>query len=128
MTYVGRHVIHHSVPVAAFKKKFAVVAILLLIFDVAISVILITSAPKDDKCTSLERPWFSANIVVLFCLIPNIFYQYIQNQRKDVVVAQYVINSINMEEVLVFATDDDAEEDPDKEVEADKEHEFGNDA
>ena len=38
-------------------------------------------------------------------------------------VAQYVINSINMEEVLVFSTDDDAEEEPDKEVDADKEDE-----
>ena len=122
MAYVGRHVIHHSVPVAEFKKKFAAVAVLLLIFDVAISVILISSTLKDDQCTSLKRPWFSANIIVLFCLIPNIFYQYIQNQRKDAVVAQYVINAINMEEVLVFSTDDDAEEDPDKEFEADKEN------
>ena len=114
--------IHHSVPVAEFKKKFAVVAVLLLIFDVAISVVLITSTLKDDKCASLKRPWFLANVIVLFCLIPNIFYQYIQNQRKDVVVAQYVINSINMEEVLVFSTEDDAEEDLDKEIEADKEN------
>jgi hypothetical protein len=55
-------------------------------------------------------------------LIPNIFYQYIQNQSKDVVVAQYVINSIKMEEVLVLATDDATEVDPDKELEADKEN------
>jgi NADH:ubiquinone oxidoreductase subunit 3 (subunit A) len=79
VTYVGRHVIHHSVPVAEFKKKFAAVAVLLLVFDVAIAVTLIASTPKDDKCTSLDRPWFLANMIVLFCLIPNIFYQYIQN-------------------------------------------------
>jgi len=39
------------------------------------------------------------------------------------VVAQYVIDSIDMEEVLVFSTDDDAEEEPDKEGGADKEDE-----
>jgi len=120
MAYVGRHVIHHSVSYADFKKKFSAVAVLLLVFDVVISLVLITSTPKDDKCSSLAKPWFLANVIILFCLIPNIFYQYTQNQKKDVVITQYVINSINMEDVQVFSTDEEAEEDPDKEFESDR--------
>jgi hypothetical protein len=75
--YIGKKVIHHSVSRVEFKRKFTAVAILLFIFDVVITAILIPSifnSSSDLECKSLLKPWFLANLIILFCLIPNIYY------------------------------------------------------
>lgn len=77
VTYIGRKVLHHSITRAQFKKKFILVALILSVIDVVILVITIPQITSStDTCVTLIRPWFVANLIILFLLIPNIYYQF----------------------------------------------------